>query len=92
MAKITVELFGIPRRRAGTGRVTIESDAEKVSFEDVMGILAGRFPALAETCFDGRKLRAGYLASVGGQRFLADPHAWLCGGDTLLILSAEAGG
>jgi hypothetical protein len=89
---ITVELFDIPRRRAGAGNVTIEISADEVLFSDVLCILGERYPALAATCFEGTKLRAGYLASVGGKRFIRDPDARLCGGDALLIMSADAGG
>lgn len=90
--KITVELMDVPRRRAGTGCVSIEIDSDEVCFSDLLGILAERFPALGATCFDGRRLRAGYLASVGGERFVTDPDTRLCGGNSLLIMSADAGG
>ena len=90
--KITVELFDVPRPGADTGRVAIEIDADEVSFSDLLRILAERFPALATTCFEGRRLRTGYLASVGGQRFLTNPDTRLNGGDSLLIMSAAAGG
>lgn len=92
MPNITVELFDIPRRRAGSGNVTIEIGADEVLFSDVLCILAERFPALASTCFEGTRLRPGYLASVGGKRFIRDPDARLCEGDVLLIMSADAGG
>lgn len=89
---ITVELFDVLRRRVGTGRVAIEIDADAVSLSEVLRILAERFPALAATCFEGTRLRPGYLASVGGKRFLTDPDARLRGGDELLIMSADSGG
>ena len=83
--RITVELFDIPRRRAGTGRVVIEIDADGVSLSDVLSILSERFPALAATCFDGPRLRTGYLANVGGRHFLIDPDARLREGDELFV-------
>ncbi len=90
--EMTVELFDIPRRRAGTGRVAVEIDADEVRFSDLLHVLGERFPALAASCFDGRRLRPGYLASVSGERFLTDPDTQLGGGDSVLIMSADAGG
>ena len=90
--EIIVELFDIPRRRAGTGRVAIEVDGDAVSLSEVLRMLSDRFPALAATCFEGQQLRPGYLANVGGKRFLTDPDTRLRGGDALLIMSADAGG
>jgi hypothetical protein len=90
--EITVELLDIPRRRAGTGRVAVGIDADEVCLSDVLQFLAERFPALAASCFEGTRLRAGYLACVGGERFVTDPDMPLREGDCLLILSADAGG
>ena len=90
--EITVELFDVSQQGAGTGRVTIEIDADEVCFSDLLRILAERFPALATSCFEGPRLRTGYLASVGGERFVTDPETRLGGGDSLLIMSAAAGG
>ena len=90
--EITVELFGVARRRAGTACVAIEIDADEVCFSDLLHILAERYPKLASSCFQGRRLRAGYLANVGGERFITDPQTRLGNGDSLLIMSADAGG
>ena len=85
---IRVELFGIPRHRAGVAETT----AEGPDLGGVLGDLALRFPGLAESCFDGPRLRPGYVANVNGDQFVTDPQTQLCAGDALLILSADAGG
>jgi molybdopterin converting factor small subunit len=87
---ITVELFGIPRQRAGVSR----TDAVGTRLDEVVADLARRFPRLAEECFreDRGGLKPGTLANLNGKRFVTDPATALTPGDALLILSADAGG
>ena len=85
---VTVELFGIPRARAGVATTT----ATGASLGDVLADLARRFPDLAETCIDDRRLKPGTMASLAGDRFVTDPDTRLEEGACLLILSADAGG
>jgi molybdopterin converting factor small subunit len=85
---VHVEFFGIPRQRAGV----VETTAAGARLGDVLADLAGRFPQLAEACLDGQQLQAGYVANVNGQAFVTDPATPLLPGDSLLILSADAGG
>ena len=65
---IKVELFGIARERAGVSETT----ASGPQLGDVLGDLSGRYPRLAETCIDGRRLRPGYTANISGRRFETD--------------------
>lgn len=85
---VTVEFFGIPRQRAGVASTMVEAGV----LEDVLKSLAEQFPRLAEACFDGGRLRSGYLANLNGARFVSDPQTGLQPGDQILILSADAGG
>ncbi len=85
---ITVELFGIPRARVGTAVVTADGECLGEALAD----LAGRYPGLAETCLDGRNLRPGYTVNLRGERFVTDPETPLADGDTLLLLTLDAGG
>ena len=86
--QVMVELFGIPRARAG-----IESTvAIGSNLGDVLADLASRFPQLAETCIDGRELRAGYIANLRAEQFVTSADTPLSEGDTLLLLSLDAGG
>ena len=85
---VIVELFGIPRARAGVAAAT----AVGRCLGDVLVDLAERFPGLAESCLDGRTLRPGFTANIGGERFVTDPETLLNDGDTVLLLSLDAGG
>lgn len=85
---VRIEFYGIVRHQAGAASADVEAGTLGEALEEV-----GReFPALAEHCLDGRQLRAGYLANVNGARFTSDPKTELRRGDTVLLLSADAGG
>ena len=86
--QVVVELFGIARARAGAARVTAAGD----SLGEVLADLAIRFPNLAETCIDGRSLRPGFTANLSGQRFVTAPETPLRQGETVMLLSMDAGG
>ncbi|MDZ4684221.1 MAG: MoaD/ThiS family protein [Planctomycetaceae bacterium] len=85
---VRVELFGIVRARAGVATTT----AVGKTLGDVLADLATRFPPLAETCIDGRRLRPGFTANLGGERFVTAADTPLSDGDTVLLLSLDAGG
>jgi molybdopterin converting factor small subunit len=85
---VHVEFFGIPRARAGVDRTT----SLGTCLGDVLADLAIRYPALAETCIQGRILRPGFTANRNGDRFTTDPQTPLCESDTVLLMSLDAGG
>ena len=85
---IKIEFFGIPRARAGVA----EASAEGNSLGEVLSDLARQFPALTEECIDGDRLRVGYTANLGGDRFVTDPQTPVVDGDKVLLLSLDAGG
>jgi molybdopterin converting factor small subunit len=85
---VTVELFGVPRLRAGVAEVRTAA-----------GTVAEVLAAVERACPGLRGLRTPegrpaphYLLSLDGRRFLADPAEALRDGDRLLLLSADAGG
>jgi molybdopterin converting factor small subunit len=86
--QVPVEFFGIPRARAGVDRTTAIGD----NLGDVLADLARRFPELSETCIDGKFLRPGFTANISAKRFTTAPETPLEKGDTILILSMDAGG
>ena len=86
--QVVVELFGIPRARAGLAQTSAVGD----TLGDALADLAARFPRLAETCIDGRALRAGYVVNLCADRFVTSPETPLHEGDTILLLSLDAGG
>jgi molybdopterin converting factor small subunit len=86
--QVAVELFGIPRARAGLA----QTFAMGKNLGDVLADLARRFPQLAETCIDGRLLRPGYIVNLGTERFVTEPETPMREGETVLLLSLDAGG
>jgi sulfur-carrier protein len=86
--EVVVELFGIARSRAGVSRTT----AQGKCLGDVLADLASRFPTLAESCIHGRRLRPTFTANVNGRSFVTSPETLLHEGDTVLLLSLDAGG
>ena len=89
---IQVELFGIPRQRAGRPAVRLEFAEDRVPLAAVYKELARRFPDLAAACLDRGRLRPEFLINVGGERFVSDPDFPLQPGESLLLMSADAGG
>ena len=86
--RVRVELFGIARLRAGVS----QTEANGSNLGDVFCDLAQRFPALAKDCISGRNLKAGFTANLRGERFVTDPSTNLQEGDSILLLSMDAGG
>ena len=86
--RVTVELFGIPRLRAGVA----QTEANGSTLGEVFWDLAQRFPALGEACFSGRRLKDGFTANLRGEQFVTDPNTGLQEGDSVLLLSMDAGG
>ena len=89
---ITIELFGVPRLRAGTGLITLYSDI--AGFGEALDRLARYFPML-----DGKviqrpqgQVHPAYRLCLNGDRFVTDPATPLREGDTLLLFAADVGG
>ena len=86
---IDVELFGIPRQRAGVSKTTVSASR----LGEAIVELAGRYPDLIEVGLDpSGRLGGSVAANLNGDRFITDPDTPLTEGDVLLILSADAGG
>jgi len=86
--QVDVEFFGIARARAGVARTIANGEC----LGDVLADLAARFPALGETCIDERSLRPSFTANLGGRRFVTAAETPLVEGETVLLLSVDAGG
>ena len=85
---IHIEFFGVPRARAGVAAVDVVAD-------DLAGALRAaeaRLPRFGEACLSGGALMNNYVANINGSHFTRDGAAALRSGDTVLILSADAGG
>ena len=85
---ITVEFFGIPRRRAGRAELTVAA----TTLAQVLEAVEHACPGLASLRGEDGRLARHYLLSVDGQRFVGDPAEKLPAGTKLLLLSADAGG
>lgn len=92
---ITVEFFGIPRQRTGTPHATVPAG----TLGEVLHRLGQEFPDFARDCLAPgeqsqlqKHLQKHFLASVDNNHFVTDPATQLADGQTLLILSADAGG
>jgi len=86
--QVAVELFGIPRARAGVSQTLASGD----NLGDVLADLANQFPSLGQTCIDGRSLRPGFIVNLSAERFVTAPDTPLQAGDRVLLLSLDAGG
>ncbi|WP_435010933.1 hypothetical protein P12x_002223 [Tundrisphaera lichenicola] len=85
---IKVELYGVPRLRAGTGLVSLEAaDVGSAMIE-----LGRACPALEGSVLMGDRVHPAYKLSLNGDRFVDEPGTALLEGDVLLLLAADVGG
>lgn len=84
---VTVELFGMPRHRAGVAELTVMAR----TVGDLLEAVARDCPGLAGLVESGR-LAPQYLLSINGQRFVSNLSAVLHASDRVLLLSADVGG
>jgi len=85
---VRIELYGIPRQRAGVDGLDVEAENLGTALE----MLAAAVPDFARSCLEQGRLKTGYIANLNGHSFTSDPRTPLADGDSLLILSADAGG
>jgi molybdopterin-guanine dinucleotide biosynthesis protein A/molybdopterin converting factor small subunit len=89
----TVELFGVARLKAKTDKVllTLPSNA---NLEAAIAALAEAVPTLVGPVLtaDGHALTAGYTCNLNGTDFIRDLQTPIRSGDSILILSSDAGG
>jgi hypothetical protein len=89
----TVELFGVARLLARTREVSLTLP-RPATLSQVFGALAEKHPVLVGQVItpDGARLVDGYACSVNGVEFVRTPAATVNPGDSIVILSADAGG
>ncbi len=85
---ITIELFGMPRARAGLKEVAVSASNVAEALTEVIK----ECPKLADVFRTDGSLSPHYLLSLDGQQFVCDLSHPLRSGDRLLLLSADAGG
>ena len=85
---ISIELFGVPRLRAGTGLVRLEA----IDVGSALRGLAVACPDLDGSVVLGGRVHPAYKLSLNGDRFVTEPETGLLEGDVLLLLAADVGG
>jgi molybdopterin converting factor small subunit len=89
---IRVEFFGIARQRAGVSELRLESRQAAAPLGELLSEIAIRLPELGRDLIAGGRLHASLTANLDGARFIDDPTTLIRDGQSLLILSADAGG
>jgi molybdopterin converting factor small subunit len=89
----TVELFGVARLLANTTDVSLPL-SPGATLSDVLEALARQLPVLVGRVIreDRRTLVDGYACNVNGLEFVRSTASAVHHGDSIVILSADAGG
>jgi molybdopterin converting factor small subunit len=85
---IRVELYDVARRLAGRERV----DVVATTIGEALLAAVRACPGLAEAVLADGRPSPHFRVSVGGARFVEDPATVLADGDSLVVISAQAGG
>lgn len=85
---VTIELYGVPRLRAGVGRVSVDA----LTLSGALDALAAACPALSGPVVERGRVQAAFRLSLNGDRFVSEPATPLSAGDVLILLSADVGG
>jgi molybdopterin converting factor small subunit len=88
VAGVTLELYGIARRRAGVAHVATDAATLGAALFD----LERRYPSLSGEVVAGGRLAPHWRASLSGRAFVEDPATPLPPGTRVAILSGIAGG
>jgi molybdopterin converting factor small subunit len=87
---IRVEFYGIARERAGCS--VVELVRARATLSQVLEEIGSRLPAFGRECVESDRLAGTLTANLDGERFISDPMTPIREGQTVLILSADAGG
>lgn len=89
----TVELFGVARLKANTARITLTLPAG-ADLGAALSALGDALPILVGSVLvqDRHQLVPGFACNVNGQVFVRDMRTVVKAGDSILILSSDAGG
>jgi molybdopterin converting factor small subunit len=85
---VAIELFGIPRLRAGIGLIRVDAS----SIREALAELCRACPALEDSLLRQGRVHEAFRLSVNGETFVSDLNTPLRDGDALLLLSADVGG
>lgn len=85
---IRLEFYGVARRRAGRESLAVNAETVAEALREALVVA----PGLSECCTAEGRLRAGYIVNLNGREFLHNTEARVAEGDSILLLSADAGG
>lgn len=93
MVPCTVELYGMARLLAKTAKVALVLPPQAV-LSSAFVALAGELPVLVGPVIapDRSKLTRGYACNINGLDFVRDPGFKINPGDSIIIISNDAGG
>src|SRR5262245_54305946 len=87
-ASVVVELYGVPRMRAGRRQCQVRATC----VGDAMAALERECPQLSGAVLANGWPLSAYRISLNGQFFVSDPAWKLAEGDALVLVAADAGG
>ena len=85
---VVVELYGLPRLRAGAERIELAAGRLDV----LLAALALALPGLVPDIIADGELTEHALVAIDGRSLLVDPGAEIPDGAVLVMISAQAGG
>src|SRR5208337_2791860 len=89
LPRVHVELFGVPRLRAGVSRLAVEAG----DIGEALRALSRACPALLGSVLTTEgSLQPAYTVNINGQHFTTDPTTPLRDGDSLILLAGDVGG
>ena len=89
---VQVEFFGIPRRRTGIASIAVPCDTSSVTLAEIFGWLEARFPDLQQDCIRENVLLPSCIVNLNAQEFVQDSSKQVTCSDTVILMSADAGG
>jgi|TARA_B100000700_G_scaffold67186_2_gene74316 hypothetical protein len=90
--KIKIEYYGIPRQRVGIASEMLVFDHEQMGIKDIILTIARRHPEFQKHCMDGDEINKNFTVNLNGDKFYQVDDGFAQDGDSLLILSMDAGG
>jgi molybdopterin converting factor small subunit len=94
---VTVEFFGVARARSGVACCEVNVDPSGIDLGGLLMLVSQRFPEFGSQCThpvsdSQHRLQPAMIANVSGTRFVRSESEWIDAGESVLILSTDAGG
>ena len=89
---IRIEFYGVARLRTKTAEFEIEASTGSIRFGDLLNQLVQVFPNLGPDLIHDGQLGSSLVANLDGKMFLSSFDTQIDDGESVLIMSADAGG